>query len=160
MTTWSHLMIGTIIFGPQPEMVIGTLAVDSFDYLNWITRYFTGRLPLKIVKSNPEKFDRIVDSGFIWEIHQCLNYSLWSFLISLFLSWQFKSIFFSSWAIHVFLDYFSHRNYYLLYPLKFIKIKTALIDYSVNNFKKTLIIDVVLFVIMSLRLLSIFAKTE
>lgn len=152
MTTWSHLMVGTIIFGPKPEMVAGTLVVDTFDYLNWITRYFSGRLPLKIVKSNPQKFDQIVDSGPIWEIHQLLNYSIWSFLISYFLAWQFKSIFFGSWAIHVFLDYLSHKNYYLLFPLKIIKIKSALIDYSLKNMKKTLLLDVILLILTIARL--------
>lgn len=146
-------MIGTIIFGPRPEMVVGTLAVDAFDYLNWITRYFAGKLPLKIVKSDPEKFDKIVDSGLIWKIHQFLNYSLWSFLFSLSLSFYFRSIFFGSWALHVFLDYFSHKNYYLLFPIKRAKIKFALFDYSLKNFRKTLIIDAFLFAVMIIRLI-------
>lgn len=153
MTTWSHLMIGTIIFGPRAEMVAGTLTVDTFDYLNWITRYFTGRLPLKLLKSDPKKFDEIIDSGPIWQLHQFFNYTLWSLAASLYLAFYFHSIFFGSWAIHVFLDYFTHKNYYLFFPIRAVKIKSLIIDYNLKNSKKTLIIDAFLFVVMVIRLI-------
>ena len=159
MTTWSHLIIGTILYGPQPGMVAGTLYVDTFNYLNWVTRFFSGNLPLKLLRTNPEKFDQIVDQGILWQLHQIFNYSLWSLLASLVFAYYFHSIdnvigfvFFISWAIHIGVDYFTHENHYPFYPLRLLKIKNSVINYQVKNMKKTLVIDGVLFVVMVLRL--------
>lgn len=91
MMTWSHLMIGTVVFGPTPVMVIATVAVDTFDYLNWFARMATGKFPWKLMKKNHEKFDKEIDSGSIWELHQFFNYSLWIFLITISLSLYFRS---------------------------------------------------------------------
>ncbi len=158
-------MIGTIVFGPRPEMVAGTLVVDTFDYLNWITRYFTGRLPINLLKSDPKKFDQTIDSGIIWELHQFFNYSILSFFgLSVLTAYFYFAnntvgfVFTASCVIHIFLDYLSHANYYLLFPLKLIKVKAALIDYRIGNFKKTLIIDVILFIVIIVRLVYNYPK--
>ncbi len=159
MSIWSHILLNSIIFGPSPTVALGSLVVDTFDYANWIRNFSNKKVSFKLFRKDPQTFDRLTDQGVIWGIHQILNYSVITLVVTTVLAVYFYGsgrtslfLFCASFLTHMVTDYFTHQYFYPLFPSKKVKCKFCLPFYKQNSFKTIFSIDFILLVILLFRL--------
>lgn len=162
MWTWTHLMVSTIVVGPSPEMFLGTVLPDSFDYLNWINHFGKRHVNIKLLLNDESKFNKKNNSGIIWEIHMISHSFLFTagtIGLALYSSQTGNTIlfnFFTSWWLHTLSDYLTHRDQtYPLFPfIHKIHLRRGLTNWNLRNIKVELLGDLILFTIMIFRLKS------
>lgn len=145
----SHLLTTVIVLGPSVPAVLGTIAPDLFDYINWVYHSSTGKINLKLLINNPTEFDKINDRGIIWEIDTACH-SLLVFAIMLLLSSY--SVFFLSYALHVGIDYLTHTRqpfYFLPFGKKGFNI--GIVNFGSKNIRTLIIGDIILSAILMLK---------
>lgn len=142
-------MTTAIVFGPSLPAVLGTIAPDIFDYINWVYHSSSGKINLKLLMNNPVKFDKINDQGVIWEIDTACH-SLLVFALVLLLSGH--SVFYLSYALHVGIDYLTHtRQPFRFLPFGKKGFNIGLVNFGSKNIRTLIIGDIILAAILMLK---------
>ncbi len=158
MWVWSHVMVSTIVFGPNPEAVLGAILPDLFNIPNWFLKFETRKVSFKLMLKSEKRFDKKLNSGLVWDTDQIFH-SFSCTAVALLLTAHFYNQnpvlfrFFGSWALHVLIDYLTHKDqFFPFFPFfEGFGFRLGLINYNPRN-AVALVTDLALFALTLVRL--------
>lgn len=156
----SHVLLSLAVFGPRPEVIIGTILPDTFDYINWIYHRQKKIISLDLLRKNPELFDKVNNSGLIWEIDQWFH-SLFVFFLclavgALFLSNNTHASFLLwSYGLHLGVDYLTHtRQVFLYFPVLKNSFSIGIYNFGLKSLKILVAGDLLLLIFAVVRIIN------